>query len=122
MFHHLPFKTMADSSYDVIVVGAGPAGLIAAEILATKGFNIAILEKDRVPGKDKPCGGFLTLKGVKDGRIPSTLAERVTNGISLSIPNFPVYHIDYPKCNLILSEVLFYQKLDPFLVFSAIFR
>ncbi|MFW9934332.1 MAG: NAD(P)/FAD-dependent oxidoreductase [Candidatus Thorarchaeota archaeon] len=87
---------MADTAYDVIIVGAGPSGLLAAETLATQGKNVVVLEKDQIPGKDKPCGGFLTLKGVQEGQIPISLAERITKGISLSIPESPIYHVDYP--------------------------
>ena len=33
--------------YDVIVVGAGPAGLTVASLISKKGFNVAILEKEK---------------------------------------------------------------------------
>jgi digeranylgeranylglycerophospholipid reductase len=87
---------MVDSTYDAVIVGAGPAGLLASETLAKYGKNVAVLEKDRVPGKDKPCGGFLTIKGVEDGRIPPSLAERIIDGVTISIPGQPARHVDYP--------------------------
>lgn len=40
---------------DVIVVGAGPAGLTAARIISTKGFKVAVFEKERSLSV-KPCG------------------------------------------------------------------
>ncbi len=86
---------MVDSVLDVLIVGAGPAGLLAAESLAEQGVSVAVIEKDRVPGKDKPCGGFLTYKGAIQGKIPRNLAERQTNGISISIPGLPINHVDY---------------------------
>ena len=87
---------MADSSFDVVVVGAGPAGLITAETLAHQGINVAVIERDQTPGKDKPCGGFLTTQGMKEGNIPLELAERTTKGVSIIMPGFPPYHVDYP--------------------------
>ncbi len=48
-------------SYDVIVVGAGPAGTTAAYELAKAGLNALILEKEKFP-RYKPCGGGLSLK------------------------------------------------------------
>ena len=48
-------------TYDVIVVGGGPAGATAAYELATSGINVLILEKEKFP-RYKPCGGGLSLK------------------------------------------------------------
>ena len=44
---------------DVIVVGAGPAGCLAAYILATQGINVTLFEKTPFP-RYKVCGGGLT--------------------------------------------------------------
>ncbi|UCD79373.1 MAG: geranylgeranyl reductase family protein [Desulfobacterales bacterium] len=52
------------NSFDVVVIGAGPAGATAAYLLASKGFKILIVEKSTFP-RDKLCGGLLTLKTVK---------------------------------------------------------
>ena len=41
--------------YDVIVSGAGPSGCRCAEILAQKGFKVALIERD--VSWRKPCGG-----------------------------------------------------------------
>lgn len=88
---------MVKSRYDAVIVGAGPAGLLASEIIAKKGYTVAVIEKDQIPGKTKPCGGFLTAEGVTEAKIPVELAERITTGISLSLPGQPMHHIDYPQ-------------------------
>ncbi len=43
---------------DVVIVGAGPSGLVAGGILADKGFNITILEKRLAPGGGIWGGGM----------------------------------------------------------------
>lgn len=46
--------------YDVIIVGAGPAGTACAYMLAHKGYRIALLDKSDFP-RDKTCGDALSL-------------------------------------------------------------
>jgi geranylgeranyl reductase family protein len=47
------------SRYDVIIVGAGPAGSTAAYRLAEGGADVLLLDRARFP-RDKPCGGGVT--------------------------------------------------------------
>lgn len=50
-----------ENSYDVIIIGAGPAGSTLAYELGRKGKRALMLEKELFP-RDKPCGGGLTAK------------------------------------------------------------
>ena len=47
------------SSFDVAIVGAGPAGSVAAHRLATAGVRVLLVDKATFP-RDKPCGGGVT--------------------------------------------------------------
>ncbi|MEJ2127510.1 MAG: tryptophan 7-halogenase [Woeseiaceae bacterium] len=38
-----------DDNYDVVVIGAGPAGSASAAILRKAGFDVAVIEKTRFP-------------------------------------------------------------------------
>jgi geranylgeranyl reductase family protein len=49
---------------DVIIVGAGPAGSVAAYYLATAGLDVLLLEKASFP-REKVCGDGLTPRAVK---------------------------------------------------------
>ena len=47
------------ATFDVAIVGAGPAGSAAAYRLATAGARVLLLDKATFP-RDKPCGGGVT--------------------------------------------------------------
>ncbi len=50
--------------YDVIAVGAGPAGCTAAKALAEKGYNVLLVEKFKMP-RYKSCSGVLIKKSME---------------------------------------------------------
>ncbi|MGA7673477.1 MAG: geranylgeranyl reductase family protein [Rhizomicrobium sp.] len=51
-------------TYDVIVIGGGPAGASAAYTATTHGLRTCIVDKARFP-REKLCGGLLTLRSKK---------------------------------------------------------
>jgi len=50
--------------YDVIVVGAGPAGSTAAKFLCEKGLKVLLIDKSKFP-RDKSCGGGIAIRVIK---------------------------------------------------------
>jgi geranylgeranyl reductase family protein len=50
--------------FDVLVVGAGPAGSAAAHRLAAAGVRVLVADRATFP-RDKPCGGGLTTRALK---------------------------------------------------------
>ena len=52
------------SRFDVLVVGGGPAGSIAAFVLARGGVRVALVDKSRFP-RDKACGDIVGPRGLQ---------------------------------------------------------
>ena len=48
---------------DVVIIGAGPAGSVAAILLARRGWRVTLLEQHRFP-RDKVCGECLSALGI----------------------------------------------------------
>jgi geranylgeranyl reductase family protein len=56
--------SLSTAGYDVIVVGAGPAGSLAAITLARAGARVGLVDKAK-PGRDKACGDLIGPRGVR---------------------------------------------------------
>src|SRR3989338_8009913 len=57
---------MADDKFDVIIVGAGPAGTSAALTAAKAGLNVVVLERGAYPGAKNVQGAILYTKMLAD--------------------------------------------------------
>ena len=58
--------------YDVVVIGAGPAGSSAAREIAQQGWRVALLERGAYPGQRAVCGGMVSLAMVQQyGVLPA---------------------------------------------------
>jgi len=64
-------------NFDVIVVGAGPAGIAASMLLGGSGLRVALVEKNRFP-RSKTCGDGITLDIIRQlGLIDEGLQQKV---------------------------------------------
>lgn len=57
-------KAIMNNQYDVIVIGAGPAGSTTARFAAAGGASVLMLEKDRDVGYPVRCGEAVSHEGV----------------------------------------------------------
>src|SRR5438477_5395363 len=57
---------MADEKFDIIIVGAGPAGTSAAITAAKAGLNVVVLERGSYPGAKNVQGAILYTKMLAD--------------------------------------------------------
>lgn len=72
-------SSISDPEWDVIVVGAGPAGSTCAEHLAKSGHRVLLLERDEKPGACANCTGIIGTEAFEVFDLPR---ELIVNSIS----------------------------------------
>lgn len=93
-------ETMVSHDYDVVIVGAGPAGCTAAIYAHRLGLKVALLEA-RTRGKDKICGDAMAGKCVpilKELDLLDTVVKGphgYSTGVIFSSPKGDVVHITF---------------------------
>jgi geranylgeranyl reductase family protein len=104
-------------TYDVIVVGAGPAGSTAAYDCSKQGLKTLLLEKYKLP-REKPCGGAVMYRALRiiEGKMPCDLVEQKIYGLRFILP-------DGKKTEFISDKMIgitvFRDRFDEFLANRA---
>ena len=94
----------------VLVVGGGPAGSIAASVLAREGLEVLLLEKN--PEFAKPCGGGISSVAFEKFNIPADQVQKKVDRIRLISPLNISVDVDlYPNKLFIVDR----PKFDGFL-------
>lgn len=73
---------------DVIVIGAGPAGTMAAKECAKQNLRTILIEKEKIP-RFKSCAGCISLKAIKliGSEIPPYLIDGYVRGFRFFSPS-----------------------------------
>jgi len=58
--------------YDVVVVGGGPAGCMAAKYAAKEGVSTLILEEDPAIGEPVQCAGLISKRAIEESEIKNS--------------------------------------------------
>jgi geranylgeranyl reductase family protein len=61
---------LSSTLHDVVVIGAGPAGALAARTLAERGRDVVLLEEHREVGAPTHCTGLLGLEAFDEFALP----------------------------------------------------
>ncbi|TET77953.1 MAG: FAD-dependent oxidoreductase, partial [Candidatus Heimdallarchaeota archaeon] len=105
-------------SYEVIVVGAGPAGVAAALICRKRGYNVLLLDKKkREKIGDKVCGEAISKKTVLKAMEKLSIAPPLEEEIKAKIEDLvlrtalPKNHITFPAIGYMIDRHMFGQRL-----------
>jgi len=95
------------TSYDVAIVGAGPAGSATAKVIAESGFDVILIERDNYPGENNVCAGGVPKSVVKD----FDLLDTVEKEIKYDILYFPWGEKEIRRENVTVYRYVFDRRL-----------
>lgn len=94
------------SQFEVLIVGAGPAGSFAAELLARAGRQVVLFD-GRPPGEPKACGGGVTSKALKAWPHLLEAVGRTVHELEMYSPSGKRLHLQLDEPFAIYSRVAF---------------
>ncbi|MFW9921530.1 MAG: geranylgeranyl reductase family protein [Candidatus Thorarchaeota archaeon] len=109
------------AKYDVVVVGAGPAGSVAAQKVASSGYKTLLLDRRREIGVPVQCGEYLpSIREMHEmfpkcerlqklGRIPRSVVTNKTTEMRLYSPRLHEYV--FPLESRVIDRALFDKHL-----------
>src|SRR5260370_16295863 len=97
---------MVMQQFDVLIVGAGPAGSFAAERLAAGGVSVALFD-GRPEGEPKACGGGVTAKALKAWPQLLGAVGRTVDELEMYSPSGKNLHMKLDEPFAIYSRVAF---------------
>uniref|UniRef100_UPI004047C192 geranylgeranyl reductase family protein n=1 Tax=Algoriphagus sp. TaxID=1872435 RepID=UPI004047C192 len=105
-------------NWEVIVIGSGPAGAMAAYELAKAGKRVAIIEKETLP-RYKTCGGGLVFRGRE------LLPVSVQSAVEKEFDSLAVYFDKHPqpftaKRNFPILSMVMRDQFDHLLIQEAV--
>jgi len=106
--------------YDVIVVGAGPAGSTAAHVCAKADLEVLLMDKALFP-RVKPCAGAVSVRSLRllqaaGVQVPRKLVERPIYGLQLMGPDRCFFTI---RSDRLLAFTVRRSRFDYFLAQQA---
>jgi geranylgeranyl reductase family protein len=97
---------MASERFDILIVGAGPAGSFAAEQLARASVRVALFD-GRPAGEPKACGGGVTSKALKAWPHLLEAVGRLIDDLEMYSPSGKRLHLKLAEPFAIYSRTAF---------------
>jgi digeranylgeranylglycerophospholipid reductase len=106
------FLKRKNMEWDVIVVGAGPAGCFTAKRIALSGFKVLILEEHKEIGYPVQCAGLISPRAVELAGVDKNTVLNNLTGLSVYSPLGALFHVESSKdLALAIDRVKFDQEL-----------
>lgn len=81
--------------YDLVIIGAGFAGLVCARVAASRGLKVAVVERKPEPGVRLHTTGIVVKEAMEDEPIPMQFCRRIP-GVRVYAPGLKTVDLDSP--------------------------
>lgn len=103
--------------YDVLVVGAGPAGSMAAKYAAKSGARVLMIEEHAAVGQPVQCAGLISTRAYEGCEVPETLSKHAIRGAHIHAPDHRVLSVDGKRT---MAYVIDRGELDQAMALEAL--
>jgi flavin-dependent dehydrogenase len=112
------FREAARSTWDAIVIGAGPAGALAARQCALAGLQTLLIDAKQFP-REKVCGGYLNSRALEALRHAG-IADLTEDGRESQVTQLELIHgLQRTRFRLPLGRVICRTTFDAALMHAA---
>ncbi len=82
---------------DVIIVGAGPAGLSAAFYLQEHDVDFVLIAREAFACENKTCGGFVPARVLREFDIKKPPTSQEITSVRMKFPNLDAVEVDFGR-------------------------
>jgi digeranylgeranylglycerophospholipid reductase len=101
---------LSDQFYDVIIVGAGPAGSYIAYKLASLGHDVAVFEEKSAPGLDVCCTGIISTECCQSLGPSTDVILTKANSVKFFSPSGRCLRLQTEKVQAYVVDRLLFDK------------
>lgn len=85
-----------NESFDVLVIGAGPAGSTAARVAAEAGARVLMVERKAKVGVPEQCGGYVSQAIHRHVELPADCIAQTVDCLRTHLPDGTVHSVEMP--------------------------
>jgi digeranylgeranylglycerophospholipid reductase len=86
---------MSNVDTPVVIIGAGPAGLTAARVLTELDIDYVLLSREKVPGENKACAGFIPFSALRDFNISTLPGAHPVTTVRMKFPKQDMKTVEF---------------------------